>query len=197
MYICTPRCRENRSDPQRLEYKSQPPHAPAERCDRKQSRDLCVLPHPSAATLTARWEVTPPTGTAMSSSCLAPQHLSSYSLPHQQSKKPAHACQSRSGSRPIAQGCLRGKRDQTSRKSWLASYSIMQIRKKPGETRLGETLHDQGYIIKLHIQPPHTSWGGKGCVCTRTQAGGTSCFHRHLLGLQATKQRVMLCTAGT
>lgn len=65
--------------------------------------------------------------------------------------------------------------------------------KGQGKIRLGETLHDQGYIIRLYIQPPHTSRGGKGCVCT--QAGGTSCFHQCLLGLLATKERVMLFTA--
>lgn len=100
---------------------------------------------------------------------LAPQHLPSYSLPHQQSKKAAHACRSRSGSRPLAQGCLCGKWDKPSRKSWLALYNIMQIRKRPGETRPGETLHDQGYTIRLYIQPPHMSHGGKG-ACVHTHA---------------------------
>lgn len=93
----------------------------------------------------------------------SPQHLSSPCLSHQWSKKPAHACQSRSESRPLAQGCLCGKWDKPSRKSRPASYNIMQIRKRPGETRVGETLHDQGYIIRLCIHPLHTRRGSKGC----------------------------------
>lgn len=111
----------------------------------------------------------------------SPQHFSSPCLPLQRSKKSAHACQSRSGSRPLAQGCLCGKWDKPSRKSQLASYNIMQIKKRPGEI-----LHDQGYIVRLCIHLLHTRRGNKGCTCTH-QAGGTSCFHQHLLGLHSAK----------
>jgi len=103
--------------------------------------------------------------------CPAPRRLPSYSLAHQWNKTPAHAWE-----QTLAQGCLHGKWDKPSRRSWLASDDITQIRKRPGETRLEEPLHDQDYITRLYIQPPHTSRWGKGCVCTHMHT-----VSRHLL----------------
>lgn len=51
----------------------------------------------------------------------------------------------------------------------------------------------EGYIFSLCTQAGEA----RGVRAhTRTQAEGTSYFHQHLLGLRATKERVMLFTAG-
>lgn len=134
-----------------------------------------VVPHPSAATLTARWEVTPPTWRHSNVLRLpSPPALTLIlppTLPEQEAS--TRLSQVREQTTCPAQGCPRGKWDKPSRKSWLASYNVMQIRKRPGpgQTRLGETLHDQGCIIRLYIQPTHTSWGGKGYAHTYMHTG--------------------------
>lgn len=124
----------------------------------------------------------------------SPQHLSSPCLPHQWSKKPAHACQSRSGSRPLAQGCLCGKWDKPSRRNRLAFYNIMQIRKRPGDTRLGETLHDQGYNVRLCIHPLQTRGEARAVHAhTRQEVppAFTSIYYVCIL-----QSRIVLFTAG-
>lgn len=182
---CTLRRRESRSDPLTLQYSH---HTPQENNEAESEAGICVqllILQQLHWQPDGRWHHHNQHGNVLP--LPSPQHLSSPCLPHQQSKKPAHGCQSRSGSRPLAQGCLCGKWDKPSRKSQLASYNIMQIRKRPGETRVGETSHDQGYVVRLCIHPRHTRRVSKGRACTH-QAGGISCFHQHLPGLHSIKQ---------
>lgn len=159
-----------------------------------------IVPQPSAATLTARWEVTPPTWRHSNVLPLPSPPALTLMLPPtlpEQEASTRLSQQVREQTTCPAQGCLHGKWDEPSRKSWLASYNIMQIRKRPGQTRMGETLHGQGCIIRLYIFSLHTQAGeARGMHAhTCTQAGGTSCFHQRLLGLHATKEKVMLFTA--
>lgn len=110
----------------------------------------------------------PPAGTA------ATQDLPSRSLPCQQSKKPALAHRSRSGSQPLAQGSLCRKWDKPSRKAgwsrivpclsgkgWEKQAWEKQAWEKPCMTK----------VVPLYLQQPRTSRVRKGRACTPPRTG--------------------------